>query len=159
MMNEASTFNRTIPSHVIRPETDDAITVKGIIKPKQNEYMLIASKYNAWAKGQTIEAAMNQLLTETKQRILLRECSVYEVSDDYMTDVRGAQHVSGQLSRVAGVVFKPLDDNRIVIRTASGKEHSYEVRSLIQPKLATLCKCDAAVLLVDEENKVIDVSR
>jgi hypothetical protein len=39
-----------------------------------------------------------------------------------------------------------------------GKEHSYQVRPIIQPKLATLSKGDAAVILVDEENKVTDVA-
>jgi hypothetical protein len=36
--------------------------------------------------------------------------------------------------------------------------HSYQVHPLIQPRLATLSKGDAAVLLVDEENKVTDVA-
>jgi hypothetical protein len=56
------------------------------------------------------------------------------------------------------VILKPLKDNTIVIRTEDGKEHSYQVRSLIQPRLATLSTGDAAVLLVDEENKVTDVA-
>jgi hypothetical protein len=56
------------------------------------------------------------------------------------------------------VILKPLEDNTIIIRTEDGKEHSYEVRLLIQPRLAKLSKGDAAVLLVDEENKVADVS-
>jgi hypothetical protein len=66
--------------------------------------------------------------------------------------------LKGNLSQVAGVILKPLADNAISIRTEDGKEHSYEVRSLIQPRVATLSKGDAAVLLVDEENKVSDVS-
>ena len=45
----------------------------------------------------------------------------------------------------------------IVIRTEDGNEHSYRVRALIQPRLATLFTGDAAVLLVDEENTVMDV--
>ncbi|MEO6542840.1 MAG: hypothetical protein ABIP05_02205 [Nitrospiraceae bacterium] len=52
----------------------------------------------------------------------------------------------------------PLHDHTIVIRTEDGNEHSYEVRPLIQPRLATLSKGDAAVLLVDEEHKVADVA-
>ena len=65
--------------------------------------------------------------------------------------------LKGNLGQVAGKILKPLKDNTIVIRTEDGKEHSYEVRPLIQPRLATLSKGEAAVLLVDEENKVMDV--
>lgn len=66
--------------------------------------------------------------------------------------------LKGNLSQVVGVIQKPLADNAISIRTEDGKEHSYQVRPLIQPRLATLLKGDAAVLLVDEENKVADVA-
>lgn len=66
--------------------------------------------------------------------------------------------LKGNLGQVAGVILKPLKDNTIVIRTEDGKEHSYQVRPLIQSRLATLSKGDAAILLVDEENKVADVA-
>ena len=66
--------------------------------------------------------------------------------------------LKGNLNRIVVVVLKPLADNAISIRTEDGKEHSYQVRPLIQPKLATLSKGDAAVILVDEENKVTDVA-
>ena len=66
--------------------------------------------------------------------------------------------LKGNLSQVAGKILKPLKDNAIVIRTEAGIEHFYEVRTLIQPRLATLSKGDAAVFLVDDENKVTDVA-
>jgi hypothetical protein len=66
--------------------------------------------------------------------------------------------LNGNLNRIVGVVLKPLADNTISIQTEDGKEHSYQVRPLIQPRLATLSKGAAAVLLVDEENKVMDVA-
>ena len=66
--------------------------------------------------------------------------------------------LKGNLDQVAGVILKPLKNNTIVIRTKDGQEHSYQVRPLIQPRLATLSTGDAAVLLVDEENKVMDVA-
>ena len=66
--------------------------------------------------------------------------------------------LKGNLSQVAGVILTPLKGDTIAIRTEDGKEHSYEVRPLIHPRLATLSKGDAAVLLVDEENKVADVA-
>lgn len=64
----------------------------------------------------------------------------------------------GNLSQIVGVISTALKNNTIVIRTENGKEHSYEVRPLIQPRLGTLVKGDAATLLVDEENKVTDVA-
>ena len=66
--------------------------------------------------------------------------------------------LKGNLSRIVGVVLKPLHDNSITIRTDDGKEQAYEVRPLIQPRMATLSKGDAVVLLMDEENKVTDVA-
>ncbi|HLZ35651.1 MAG TPA: hypothetical protein VKP13_16720, partial [Nitrospira sp.] len=66
--------------------------------------------------------------------------------------------LKGNLAQVSGVILKPLKDNTIVIRTEDGKEHSYQVRPLIQPRLGTLSKGDVAVLLVDDEQKVTDVA-
>jgi transcriptional regulator with XRE-family HTH domain/translation initiation factor IF-1 len=64
--------------------------------------------------------------------------------------------LKGNLGQVGGVILKPLKDNTIVIRTEDGKEHSYQVRGHIQPRLRTLSAGDAAVLLVDEKNLVMD---
>jgi TusA-related sulfurtransferase len=66
--------------------------------------------------------------------------------------------LKGNLSQVTGKILKPLMDNTIVIRTKDGKEHSYQVRPLVQSRLETLSKGDAVVLLVDDENKVTDVA-
>ncbi len=66
--------------------------------------------------------------------------------------------LKGNLNQVVGMILKPLKDHTIVIRTEDGKERSYEVRRPIQLRLARLSKGDAAVLLVDEENKVADVA-
>jgi TusA-related sulfurtransferase len=66
--------------------------------------------------------------------------------------------LKGNLSRIVGVIQKPLADNAITIRIEGGREHSYQVRPLIQPRLAKLSKGDAAVLLVDDENMVTDVA-
>ncbi len=64
----------------------------------------------------------------------------------------------GHLSQIVGVIATPLKNNTIVPRMANGKEHSYEVRPLIQQRLGTLATGDAATLLVDDENKVTDVA-
>jgi len=64
--------------------------------------------------------------------------------------------LKSNLTQIVGVVLKPLADNAISIRTEDGEEHSYQVHPLIQARLATLSKGAAAVLLVDDENKVMD---
>ena len=66
--------------------------------------------------------------------------------------------LKGNLSRIVGVVLKPLHDNSLTIRTDGGQEQRYEIRPLIQSRVATLSKGDAVVLLLDEENKVTDVA-
>lgn len=65
--------------------------------------------------------------------------------------------LKGNFSQVLCVILKPLKDNTIVIRTEDNNEESYQVRSLIQPRLATLSAGDTAVLLVDKEHKVMDI--
>ncbi|MBD0306160.1 MAG: hypothetical protein ICV76_06365, partial [Nitrospiraceae bacterium] len=66
--------------------------------------------------------------------------------------------LKGNLGQIRGVVSQPLDRNTIGIRAEDGNERSYEVRSLVQPRVANLSKGEAVVLLVDEENKVTDVA-
>jgi len=66
--------------------------------------------------------------------------------------------LKGNLRQVVGVIAKPLKGNTIVIRTADGKEVSYEARPLIHERLAKLSSGQSATLLVDDEQKVTDVS-
>ncbi|MDF0643815.1 MAG: hypothetical protein P0111_07260 [Nitrospira sp.] len=66
--------------------------------------------------------------------------------------------LKGNLAQVPGRIVRPLKDNTIVIRTGDGRERSYEVRPLIQPRVAELSTGDVAVLLVDDEHKVTDVA-
>ncbi len=66
--------------------------------------------------------------------------------------------LKGNLRQVVGVIQKPLAANTIVIRTDDGNEQQYEVRPLIQPRLAKLSRGDAATLLLDAENQVADVA-
>ena len=65
--------------------------------------------------------------------------------------------LKGNFERISGVILAPLHNNEIAIRTDAG-EYAYEVRPLAQPRLTTLSKGDAVVLLVDDENKVTDVA-
>ena len=56
------------------------------------------------------------------------------------------------------MVQKAIHDSTIDVKTEDGKEHTYEVRPLIQERLAKLSKGHAVVLLVDDEKKVTDAS-
>ncbi|NGZ08633.1 MAG: hypothetical protein CV088_04490 [Nitrospira sp. LK70] len=66
--------------------------------------------------------------------------------------------LKGNLAQVSGRIVTPLKGNAIVIRTEDGRDHTYEVRPLIQTRLAKLSAGEAAVLLVDDEHKVTDVA-
>jgi hypothetical protein len=66
--------------------------------------------------------------------------------------------LKGNFDRVIGMILKPLEQNRIAIRTEEGKEHPYEVRTLAQLRLVTLSYGDDVILLVDDEGKVTDVA-
>src|SRR5678809_468451 len=66
--------------------------------------------------------------------------------------------LKGNFDRVIGTILKPLENDRIAIRTDDGEEQPYEVRSLAQLRLATLSYGDAVILLVDDDGKVTDVA-
>jgi hypothetical protein len=66
--------------------------------------------------------------------------------------------LKGNFSRVTGVILTPLDIKKIAIRDEDGKDRLYDVRPLVEQKLAPLDKGDAVILFVDDENKVIDVA-
>jgi TusA-related sulfurtransferase len=66
--------------------------------------------------------------------------------------------LKGNFERIAGTVYKPLDGNRITIRTAEGEEKSYEVRPLVQKAVSNLSEGRSVVLLVDDEQKVTDIA-
>ena len=66
--------------------------------------------------------------------------------------------LKGNLTQVAGIIVQPLKNNTIAIRTEDGKEHVYEVRPLIQERLAQLSRGQSATLLVDAEQHVTDVA-
>ncbi|MCS6288751.1 MAG: hypothetical protein H8K10_07205 [Nitrospira sp.] len=71
---------------------------------------------------------------------------------DSMPPIKGAHR------QIDGTVATPLQANHITVRTANGSEKPFEVRELLHSKLAALRKGDAVILLVDTENKVIDVA-
>jgi hypothetical protein len=71
---------------------------------------------------------------------------------DKKSPLKGAQR------RVLGTIVEPMADNQITIRTPDGKEKPYEVRSLVRERMEKLSKGEAVVLLVDGENKVVDVA-
>jgi len=74
-------------------------------------------------------------------------------------DTKGKKSpLKGNQRRVVGTVVSPLADNQITIRTDDGKEQPYQVRSLTQDKMTKLSKGESIVLLVDDENKVVDIA-
>jgi len=66
--------------------------------------------------------------------------------------------LKGNFDKISGVIIKPLDHNRVAIRTEDGKEQQYEVRPFVQARLKAVAKGQAVVLLVDEENQVGDIA-
>jgi hypothetical protein len=71
---------------------------------------------------------------------------------DKKSPLKGAQR------RVLGTVVAPMAENQITVRTPDGKEKPYEVRSLMKDKMGKLSKGETVVLLIDGDNKVVDVA-
>ena len=61
--------------------------------------------------------------------------------------------------RIVGTVVKPLKMNRVSIKKENGKEETYEVREAAQEKLSQVQTGELIILLMDEENKVIEVAK
>ena len=66
--------------------------------------------------------------------------------------------LKGNFDRILGTILRPLDNNRVAIRTEEGEEQPYEVRPMAQLRLVKLSYGDAVILLVDDEGKVTDVA-
>jgi len=66
--------------------------------------------------------------------------------------------IKGAHRKVDGTIVSPLRSNRITVRTENGSERPFEVRETLRQKVARLQKGDAVILMVDKENKVIDVA-
>lgn len=66
--------------------------------------------------------------------------------------------LKGNFDKISGVILKPLEHNRIAIRTDDGKAQQYEVRPFVQTRLKDVAKGQTVVLLVDEENQVGDIA-
>jgi TusA-related sulfurtransferase len=65
----------------------------------------------------------------------------------------------GVHTRIVGTIVKPLTMNRVRIKKDDGKEETYEVREAAQEKLAQVQTGELIILLMDEENKVIEVAK
>ena len=97
------------------------------------------------------------LLDETRQIADVGFSNLQAVKDAERQPDRKSP-IKGAHKQVDGTVATPLESNHITIRTGNGSEKPFEVREMLQPKLAGLRKGDAVILLVDTDNKVIDVA-
>ena len=78
--------------------------------------------------------------------------------DKEATQDRAPMPMKGAHRRIEGYLVSKLEQDRIRIRTEDGKESAYEIRPMIKGKFSKLAKGDAVVLMLDTENKVIDVA-
>jgi TusA-related sulfurtransferase len=67
--------------------------------------------------------------------------------------------VKGAHLRIVGRVVKSLKANRVSIKKDDGKEETYEVRQAAQEKLSQIQPGELIILLLDDENKVIEVAK
>jgi translation initiation factor IF-1 len=66
-------------------------------------------------------------------------------------------NIKGANRQVDGTVVEPLHADRITIKTVDG-ERPFEVREIMQERLSKLRKGESVILLVDNENKVVDIA-
>ena len=65
--------------------------------------------------------------------------------------------IKGANRQVNGTVVEPLRADKITIKTGDG-ERPFEVREVMQDRISKLQKGESVILLVDNENKVVDIA-
>jgi hypothetical protein len=65
--------------------------------------------------------------------------------------------IKGANRQVGGTVVEPLHADHITIKTGDG-ERPFEVHEVIHDRIAKLRKGESVILLVDNENKVLDIA-
>ena len=65
--------------------------------------------------------------------------------------------IKGANRQVDGTVVEPLHADRITIKTGDG-ERPFEVREVMHERISKLRKGESVILLVDNENKVVDIA-
>lgn len=65
--------------------------------------------------------------------------------------------IKGANRQVDGTVGEPLRADRITLRTEEG-ERSFEVRDVMHERISKLQKGESVILLVDNDNKVVDMA-
>jgi len=66
--------------------------------------------------------------------------------------------LKGAHRQLPATIVKTLENGKITVRTEDGKEHGYEIRSLAQDKLADVREGQKVILLIDTENKIVDLA-
>lgn len=96
------------------------------------------------------------LLDETNKVVDATFAGIEAVKDAHRRphDQSSIKHANRQ---VDGTVVEPLRGDRITIKTGDG-ERPFEVRELMQEQLSKLSKGESVILLVDNENKVVDIA-
>jgi hypothetical protein len=69
----------------------------------------------------------------------------------------GKSSIKGANRKVNGTVVEPLHADRITIKTHDG-ERPFEVRDVMHDRISKLQKGESVILMVDNENKVVDVA-
>ncbi len=60
--------------------------------------------------------------------------------------------------QINGMVFDPLDNEKITIETSAGTKWTYPVRPFVHDRISAFKKGESVTLLVDSDNHVIDVA-
>lgn len=111
------------------------------------------SKVAAIPKGATAVF----LLDETNQ---IADVALSTRQDGQHQDARhgSLSPIKGAHKRVDGTIVTPLTADTIVLRTGTHGEQPFEIRDTTRHKLESLQKGDMVILLIDTDNKVIDVA-
>ena len=96
------------------------------------------------------------LLDETKQIVDVRRVPG---QDSHATEFGRKSPPKGAHKHIEGMIVETLRDDMIRIRTENGKEIRFEVRPMAQDELNKMHRGETVILLIDTDDKVIDVAK
>jgi hypothetical protein len=96
------------------------------------------------------------LLDETNQVTDATFASLSAVKDAHKNP-EDKSPIKGANRQVDGTVVEPLRADRITLKTGDG-ERPFEVRGVMHERISKLQKGESVILLVDNENKVVDIA-
>lgn len=129
-------------------------TSKGI--PRYRDYEEEVHNWDTFVLSGAEDLVPVVLLDETNQVTDVTFASLSAAKEAHKNPEHNAP-IKGANRQVDGTVAEPLRADRITLKTGEGNQ-LFEVRDVMHERISRLQKGESVILLVDNENKVVDIA-